>query len=105
MGDVTEDGISLIGSLATIQNHKFKVHLEDFWKYLQYSFKKENECSLFKTSIQAVSDIAKSTGQNYNPYLELTMNFLMNCLNKSLDRSIKVMVFDCFGRLCFGAGV
>jgi hypothetical protein len=62
MGDVTEDGISLIGSLATVQDAKFSVHLKDFWQYLQHAFKKENEWSLFKTSIMAVSDIAKSCG-------------------------------------------
>jgi len=79
--DVNEDGLALIGSLSTIQKEKFKEFIDDFWKYLQHSFKKKDEFAIFKIGLMVLSDIAKSTKKHFVKYLDQTINFLINFLN------------------------
>ena len=63
--DVNKDGIALIGSLSTILGSNFNNHMNDFWQYLKFAFNKESEITLFRTTIQAVSDLARSSGQQF----------------------------------------
>ena len=103
IGDVNEEGIILIGSLATVIGEKFTQYLDEFWRYLEHAFKKTKEISLFKFSIRTLSDICKACGKGFKSKLNQTVGFLSNCLNEAgLERSIKICVFDCYGNLALG---
>ena len=92
-----------MGSLSTCMNANFDRYFDDFWAYLKHAFGKEKELDLFKASLSALADISRSLGSKFNKQLDTTVKFLITCLNKNMDRSIKVLVFECFGCISLGA--
>ena len=88
--EIYEEGISLIGVIASFLQRGFMTEMNTFNTYLIHGLKYTNSYDICKSSLLCLSEIILSTGPDFNvnagEYLKIIMNILSD--NK-VDRNLK----------------
>jgi importin subunit beta-1 len=97
-GDITADGIHVIGGLAAALEKRFVTYAQDFWQVLSLGLKRKNESDVFSASLGSLIEVAKACPEVISEVLTQIYPFLMECLlENSFDKNLKVLLISAIG--------
>ena len=99
--EIYEEGISLIGVIASFLQRGFMIEMNTFNTYLLHGLKYTNSYDICKSSLLCLSEIILSTGADFNvnagEYLKIVMNILSdNQVNRNLKPKCIHIISDLF---------
>ena len=102
-GDVTPDGIHVLGGLASALEKKFSKYAQDFWTVLLIGLKRKNEPELFSASLGALIELSKSCPDVVTQYLQEIFPYLLALLHEAtFDQNLKLQIILGLGDISLG---
>lgn len=93
--EVYEDGLTLIGSIATFTKEDFLAVMDKVTPYFSNGLRSTDAPSICKTSIFTVSDIIRGLEKNFCNYVRDFLPLVMNILsNPQVERTLKPQCFN-----------
>lgn len=87
--DVDSDGFYVISALAFFFKGNRSM-VDDFWKYIEFSFQKMNEEGLFKASISCICDFAHNYGDFIKDKIEIVFKEFFNAFEVDIVKCRKI---------------
>lgn len=79
-GTVFENGISLCTSIALNIGKQFKEFIQDFGNFLYHALGMWNSEIICKAAIMSVSDLIRSMGSDFDPYIDQIIQMIFNII-------------------------
>ena len=98
--EIYDEGISLIGTIASFLQRGFMVEMSTFNSYLLHGLNLINSFDICKASILTLDEIIISTGPDFNMYVEKYIKIVLNILSdNNINRNLKPLAFGIISEL------
>ncbi|KAL3613948.1 hypothetical protein CASFOL_042022 [Castilleja foliolosa] len=102
---IHEEYMLAIGALAYATGPDFGKYMQGFYKYLEMGLQNLEEYQVCAISVGVVSLIFRALDDKILPYCDRIMPLLLKCISSDeLHRSVKPMIFACFGDIALAIG-
>lgn len=99
-GEVIEEAIQAIGTLAGVIENRFSQYLTPFGPYLIYALKSRQSANICKAGTLALGDLSRALGKTMAPFLhELIPTMLENLSIQEVDTDVKLQSIETLGDL------
>jgi importin subunit beta-1 len=94
-GCVYEEGLMAASAIAIAIGAEFEPLVKEFGSYVIYALNSISDTSLCKTAIHSISDLIRSIGPHFSPYLEQIIPIILSILsNTEADKILKPHSFN-----------
>ena len=98
--EIYDEGISLIGSIASFLQRGFINEMSTFNSYLLHGLNSTNSFYICKASILSLDEIIINTGPDFNMYVEKYLKIVLNILSdNNINRDLKPLSFGIISEL------